>query len=298
MSARYTIICGADRVTSDTSVDSMKDSSDSFSRTLRDGNIFLVGDAVHQLPANDEMNEDISVEDVRNLAWKLVLVLKKQAGGDLLETYNEERYPIVRLITENDIARTVVPPRDPGDLEKQFGDLEMTNGLSKTAFRYPHSRTIPSHDDGAQLTEDPALAIARPGSFAFDVLVASFDDTNVKVPISTFLKHKFVLFTGPDGDDWISALKRVQEQNPDLPVIDRIKLRYNGSSEFSRRYKVDEGGMVLVRPDGYVAEVVSTLPWVPFLQSVMTSMLKRVLCLEDLKLEGSGLPPAIGARLF
>ncbi|CAD6455302.1 801c6e65-9df6-4db9-831e-de6bac8b75e3-CDS [Sclerotinia trifoliorum] len=61
---------------------------------LRHGRIFLAGDAAHQMPPWGGQGANTGITDVHNLAWKLALVLNKQASQKLLETYNTERQPV------------------------------------------------------------------------------------------------------------------------------------------------------------------------------------------------------------
>ncbi|KAJ8063600.1 hypothetical protein OCU04_007469 [Sclerotinia nivalis] len=61
---------------------------------LQHGRIFLAGDAAHQMPPWGGQGANSGITDVHNLAWKLALVLKKQASKKLLDTYNTERQPV------------------------------------------------------------------------------------------------------------------------------------------------------------------------------------------------------------
>jgi 2-polyprenyl-6-methoxyphenol hydroxylase-like FAD-dependent oxidoreductase len=55
------------------------------------GRCFLAGDAAHiHTPAGGQ-GMNTGIQDVYNLAWKIALVLKGNAGDALLESYNEER---------------------------------------------------------------------------------------------------------------------------------------------------------------------------------------------------------------
>lgn len=79
---------------------------------LRDGRVFFAGDAAHALPPYGSRGMNSGIQDADNLAWKLALVLRGQAGEDLLETYHTERYAAARenlRVTEATI-RFMVPP--------------------------------------------------------------------------------------------------------------------------------------------------------------------------------------------
>ena len=59
----------------------------------RDKNIFIAGDAAHQMPPFLGAGMGTGIRDVFNLAWKIYLVIKGKAGENLLETYQLEREP-------------------------------------------------------------------------------------------------------------------------------------------------------------------------------------------------------------
>lgn len=57
------------------------------------GRCFLAGDAAHIHSPAGAQGMNTGIQDGYNLAWKLALVLKGKASGELLNTYNEERLP-------------------------------------------------------------------------------------------------------------------------------------------------------------------------------------------------------------
>ena len=59
----------------------------------RDKNIFIAGDAAHQMPPFLGAGMGTGIRDVFNLAWKVYLVIKGKADENLLETYQLEREP-------------------------------------------------------------------------------------------------------------------------------------------------------------------------------------------------------------
>jgi FAD binding domain len=83
--------------------------------TMRRDRAFLAGDAAHLMPPFLGQGLCSGIRDAGNLAWKLDLVLRGEAGEDLLDSYTAERKPqcewIVRLSME--MAR-VSCELDPG----------------------------------------------------------------------------------------------------------------------------------------------------------------------------------------
>jgi 2-polyprenyl-6-methoxyphenol hydroxylase-like FAD-dependent oxidoreductase len=64
------------------------------------GRCFLAGDSAHiHTPAGGQ-GMNTGIQDAYNLAWKLALVLKHSAGERILDTYNEERLPNAKRLTE------------------------------------------------------------------------------------------------------------------------------------------------------------------------------------------------------
>jgi 2-polyprenyl-6-methoxyphenol hydroxylase-like FAD-dependent oxidoreductase len=55
------------------------------------GRCFLAGDAAHVHTPSGGYGMNTGIQDAYNLAWKIALVLKGNAGEALLESYNEER---------------------------------------------------------------------------------------------------------------------------------------------------------------------------------------------------------------
>lgn len=80
----------------------------------RDGNCFLAGDACHQTPPFLAQGLNQGLRDAANLAWKLGAVLRKEAGGALLDTYEDERRRNVREVIEITKALgSTIGERDP-----------------------------------------------------------------------------------------------------------------------------------------------------------------------------------------
>ncbi|MBV9216462.1 MAG: FAD-dependent monooxygenase [Acidobacteria bacterium] len=64
------------------------------------GRCFLAGDSAHIHSPAGAQGMNTGIQDGYNLAWKLAWVLRGDASGELLNTYNEERLPNAEQLTK------------------------------------------------------------------------------------------------------------------------------------------------------------------------------------------------------
>jgi hypothetical protein len=69
-------------------------------KNFQSGRTFFAGDAAHVHSPAGGQGMNTGLQDAYNLAWKLALVVKKQASSQLLHTYNEERLPNAKLLVK------------------------------------------------------------------------------------------------------------------------------------------------------------------------------------------------------
>lgn len=67
-------------------------------KTFSANNIFVIGDAAHTHNPVGGQGMNSGFQDALNLAWKLAFVIKGTANNKLLDTYSEERKPVVEKI--------------------------------------------------------------------------------------------------------------------------------------------------------------------------------------------------------
>ena len=199
---------------------------------LRDGRVFLAGDAAHVVPPNGGFGGNMGIQDALNLSWKLAAVVKGDADPALLDSYEAERLPLCQLNVEQAYTRyasRVVPERGTDGVQPPVPDIELEIGL---VARSPV--VLPDGEDDGALHLAPAALDGRPGTRAPHVVLPDGRST-----LDLFGSRFVLLRAAGDGvDDWAP-------DGVDSHVID--------SGSFAGNYGLSAGGAVLVRPDGVVA---------------------------------------------
>ncbi|MFC7447859.1 bifunctional 3-(3-hydroxy-phenyl)propionate/3-hydroxycinnamic acid hydroxylase [Rhodococcus daqingensis] len=102
-----------------------------FADRWRIGRIFLAGDAAHAMPPWIGQGMSAGVRDVANLCWKLGAVLSGSLPDSILDTYQAERMPHVREVTDRavKVGRLIT--------ERRPTLAVMRNRLFRIAMRVP-----------------------------------------------------------------------------------------------------------------------------------------------------------------
>ncbi len=234
--------------------------------TMRDGRIFLGGDAAHHMTPTGGFGGNTGIQDAHNLAWKLASVLRGTAGPGLLDTYDQERQPAGMQAIEQAYNRYVTrsdPDLGTEGMQRAIPDMhvEFNRYRSRAVIADPDVA-----DDGAP-DIDPRRSTALPGTRAPHVDLRRGGEL-----ISTLdlYGRGFVLICGHDGAPWTAAADKaggeagvvlavhvVGQPGSALPLTDlaphRLRLSTLFSAPFPQAYGIEASGAVLVRPDGYVA---------------------------------------------
>src|SRR5215472_13115543 len=176
----------------------------SVARKLRDGRVFVAGDAAHLMPPNGGFGGNAGIHDAHNLAWKLALVIKGHAGAGLLDSYALERKPVAEFTVGQAFTRYVLrtapwlKPTQPIDPQADDFDIEL-------GYLYG----VPG-----KLHADPHETRGMPGSRAPHVWIKRMGER-----ISTLdLFGNHVLLVGPGGDEWLRAASDIRAARAGLSL--------------------------------------------------------------------------------
>jgi 2-polyprenyl-6-methoxyphenol hydroxylase-like FAD-dependent oxidoreductase len=203
---------------------------------VREGNVFLIGDAAHRMPPMGGRGMNTAIADSVGLGWKLAWVLKGWAPATLLETYEQERGPVGRYNLQ--LATRAVESTPEGLLE----DL---------GYVY-HSAAIEAMDDAGEAAPGYLFpTVATPG--------ARLPHAWLRAGTGRLSTHDLVgpgltLFTGPQGQAWIDAVEGCRAGAP-MPLQGHVIGAELDSADgaFCDRFGLGADGAVLVRPDGHIA---------------------------------------------
>ncbi len=204
--------------------------------TFRKGCIFLAGDAAHVVPPTGGFGGNTGVQDAANLAWKLAMVLKGEAGEALLDSYEAERLPVARITVEQAYARyvrRVTPEWIAPDTPEMRDELTMEIGQF-----YRSSAIVDGRPADELACAHPDVTRGHPGSRVPHAWVGE--------GLSTIdaAANGFALLVGPDAAAWRQA--GAAGNGPALEILTL-------DAAAAERCGIGPAGAFLARPDGFVA---------------------------------------------
>ena len=192
---------------------------------LRVGRMFVAGDAAHIHSPFGGQGMNTGLQDVWNLAWKIDLAARGRASERLLESYTIERRPVIKevIATTDFITRAMGTANKPAQLMRDVV-LPVVSRIGAVQRRFVGRLSeLDIRYCGSPLVEGD-------GQRYFD---GALRDAG----------GRFVLLTGAGCDPpTVEAAKRLAASYPDI-----LECRAGASR-----------GIVLVRPDGYVAYTETT----------------------------------------
>jgi 2-polyprenyl-6-methoxyphenol hydroxylase-like FAD-dependent oxidoreductase len=228
--------------------------------------IFLVGDAAHEMTPAGGHGMNTGIQDAHNLAWKLAATLQSAAGSRLLDTYECERRPVGRSVTEWSLENFA------SIMEKMH--RHQPKGGASTTPDGPRARPGTLNEEGIVFgisyeseavvpdeTEPPVLANrvtdyipnARPGSRAPHVWL---DRNSERISTLDLFGRGFVLLAGKSGTAWCKAADAVAA-SLNVPLrawtVSSTGDLVDPNLTWAQAFGTDEDGGVLIRPDGHVA---------------------------------------------
>ncbi len=256
------------------------------------GRVFCMGDAIHRHPPSNGLGSNTSIQDAFNLAWKLALVLKGQAGERLLDSYNDERAPIAKQIVTRanqsiaefgpifealGMGEGVDPVQMQKNLnarsegteaaERQREAIRKAIAFKKYEFDAHGIEMNQRYRSSAIVTDgqiEPAFALDAdlhyqpttwPGARLPHAWVYRRDTGAEVSTLDLCGKGRFTLLTGLGGEAWVEAAEAVAAElgiEIATHVIGPRQTYIDHSGDWARASEIRDSGCLIVRPDHHV----------------------------------------------
>lgn len=225
-------------------------------RRWRADRVLLAGDAAHLLGALGTQAVDEGLRDAADLAWKLALVRRGEAGAALLDSYEaERRTAVMSRLRAVDQALPLVRGNGglqallPGGVRERRLTLLRDGHLGRGPLGAPaHYRRSPLAVPGSVPT---AVSGTEPGGPVADVPVTALDGTRLRLR-DRLGRDLLALLVAPgtrvwESRHWLSAglMPRLAELVSALPLPTELLVtdQYPGTAAHT---------VLLIRPDGHL----------------------------------------------
>jgi 2,4-dichlorophenol 6-monooxygenase len=248
-------------------------------RGMREGRIFLAGDAVHRFPPTGGLGLNTGVQDVHNLVWKLCAVEEGWAPASILDSYAQERLPTARHNADQSLRnalKLVQVPQALGTTDEPT-TARMVATLADASARRAVEEAIANqaehfdmlglqlgyaYADGVLLPEAEACGAQGAGSPVRTYVPSSRPGARLPhawlesggARISSLDRvdgRGFTLFSWGEHAPWATAVDAVTA----IPLT-HVRVGVDvlePDAHWSEVCGIEPGGAILVRPDQHVA---------------------------------------------
>ncbi|QDY99842.1 FAD-dependent monooxygenase [Nitratireductor mangrovi] len=263
-----------------------------YATTMSNGRVFCMGDATHRHPPSNGLGSNTSIQDGFNLAWKLSMVLKGQAGPKLLASYQDERAPVAKQIVTRanqsieefgpifealGLLESIDPVKmqqnmdarcdDTPEAERQREAVRKAIASKVYEFdahgvemnhRYKSDAVLMDGQSEPPFDKDPELhyqPTTFPGARLPHAWVFADDGSKVST-LDLAGKGSFAVLTGIGGQGWVDAAAEVGEEfgiEIAAHVIGPRQQWHDFTGDWARAREVRDSGVILTRPDQHVA---------------------------------------------
>jgi 2-polyprenyl-6-methoxyphenol hydroxylase-like FAD-dependent oxidoreductase len=223
--------------------------------------VLLAGDAAHIHSPAGGQGMNTGIQDAANLAWKLALVSTGRADARLLDSYDAERYPVAaQVVKQTTIMHRLMTSAGAGAQLRDvalfllghvhpLGAAAVAN-LAEVTVNYRSSPIV----DGRGRHR---AGTVRPGDHAPEVdgltdangLPAYIGDQLHRAGHVVLVRGHTPAELAAIGD--LGTVTAVVDPSGPVPAGSLV----DSQGAFSKTYDVEQDGLVVIRPDGYVGAI-------------------------------------------
>jgi 2-polyprenyl-6-methoxyphenol hydroxylase-like FAD-dependent oxidoreductase len=235
---------------------------------FRVGRIFFAGDSAHIHSPAGGQGMNTGIQDAMNLAWKLALVVHRKSPDTLLNSYNEEREPVAKMVLSLTDRLTRMASVQ-GGLGQQLRDalIPMLTGIhlvedriaetmaeigihyrrsSNVSGKTGHTLHAGDRAPDCEFQGQPGLEPLR----LFDLFREPVYHLLLFAGADAEAASKFKVLRDEIGQDYkglIEALVVIRAARADFS--DTL---FDSDGEAHALYEAEPSAIVLIRPDGYI----------------------------------------------
>ena len=243
----------------------------------RASRIFLTGDAAHIHSPIGAQGMNTGIQDALNLGWKLALVVKGQASARLLESYETEREQVGEaLLRATDRTTHLALTRNPllAALRDALTPI-LFSSLPAAAQRLAESLAelnIAYQESPIVVDQRDKKGALRAGDRAPNALVRTSEGAEPQSLFEIFNDERSILLmlaaqqeAAAVEQQWgeiMALLSGGYQEMMEAYLVTRKatsgseqearQILHDETGELHQRYEAEQGGLVLVRPDGYI----------------------------------------------
>jgi 2-polyprenyl-6-methoxyphenol hydroxylase-like FAD-dependent oxidoreductase len=235
---------------------------------FRSGRVFLAGDSAHIHSPAGGQGMNTGIQDAFNLAWKIGLVVHGKSPVSLLNSYNEEREPVAKMVLDltDRLTRLATLQSELGQ-QLRNALLPILTGSHLVEDRIAETMAeIGIHYRRSWAVSGKTGHAVKAGDRAPDCELQLGGGKNSTRLLDLFQKpvHHLLLFAGTDAEaalelhslllemkrdfkDLIDASLVVRAEESDLPYV-----LFDEDGTVHSLYEAESPAVVLIRPDGYI----------------------------------------------
>jgi 2-polyprenyl-6-methoxyphenol hydroxylase-like FAD-dependent oxidoreductase len=235
---------------------------------FRFGRVFLAGDSAHVHSPAGGQGMNTGIQDAFNLAWKMGLVIHGRSPVSLLDTYNEEREPVAKMVLNlTDRLTRMATLQNPLGQQLRNALLPLLTGIHMIEDRVAETMAeIGIHYRRSSGVAGKTGRSLHAGDRAPDCDLFDRESGETILLLDRLRKpvHQLLLFAGNlsqdafdfDAHRQLLASQYAQVMNILLVIHDKssaisdVLLDQDGAAH--TLYEAQPTGIVLIRPDGYI----------------------------------------------
>lgn len=225
----------------------------------RVGRVFLAGDAAHIHSPAGGQGMNTGIQDALNLGWKLACAITGRGDPELLlSSYEAERRPVAREMVAAAAQKLHVSMAN-GSVARLLRDFAVTVAGHLPAvqkkLQLDLSETEITYRDGALVELGGKPRHARRGDVgtrALDIKIVDPASGNARTlwPLLDGTRHTLLRFCSSEASPALDSLITRFADGLNIVTVNPL---HDPDGEVRTRYRIDNSGWVLIRPDQVVA---------------------------------------------